>query len=149
MFSVEGSDAQTRVAVEFDEYTDDIYADERMVKQTLMNLISNANKYTADDGRILVRTGRDDDGGIVVSVIDNGVGIAEEELSRVLEPFTQARAKVDIAHKGTGLGLPIAKNLMEIQGGTLSIESEPGVGTSVRIWFPGIKPVDVQNSAQG
>ena len=67
---------------------------------------------------------------------DTGGGIAPEELSRVMEPFGQAKDHAHLAQEGTGLGLPLSQKLMELHGGTLSLESEHGVGTTVTLIFP-------------
>ena len=109
-------------------------ADQRAVRQMLINLIGNAVKYTGDDGRITIDIARTAQGQPVVEIADNGVGIPADDLARVMEPFGRVRS--EIAAEGTGLGLPLTRRLMELHGGVLQIHSKPGEGTSVRMVFP-------------
>ena len=116
-----------------------LMTDERVFRQILINILSNAAKYTPDGGKISVHTSRDEEtGGIVVQVEDTGAGIAEEDIARVLEPFGQARSGSQITHEGTGLGLSLSSKLMQLAGGKLHIESYLGVGTRVTLSFPAI-----------
>ena len=110
--------------------------DERLIKQILVNLLSNAVKFTDPEGDISISTGQNDDGGLWLSVTDSGTGIAKEDLDYVLKPFTQGVATAMHAHEGTGLGLPLCDQLADLHGGRVDIESELGVGTSVRVSFP-------------
>jgi signal transduction histidine kinase len=113
-----------------------LYADERALKQILINLITNAVKFTPKGGTITIAGGRDASGRVVLSVSDTGIGIAPEELTRVLEPFIQADGGLSRKYDGTGLGLPISKALTELHEGTLDIDSVVGQGTKVRITLP-------------
>ena len=115
---------------------DNLLGDIRMFRQILLNLLSNADKYTPDDGSIQVSAKIEDSGVTIVSVADSGVGIAEDDLEAIFEPFGQARNTVQVAHEGTGLGLPILKRLMELQGGELTLESTLGEGTTIHLRFP-------------
>ncbi len=110
--------------------------DKRRLRQVLLNLLSNAIKFTEAGGRITLGVSCDEDGGIVVSVTDTGIGIAEDDIPRVLEPFIQLNRPQSLSQEGTGLGLPLCKQLVEFNGGTLSIESELGKGTQVSLRFP-------------
>ena len=110
--------------------------DERKFKQILVNLLSNAVKFTPTGGVIVLDACLASDGGIVVTVTDTGTGIRPEDLERVLEPFTQADDPYTRQFEGTGLGLPLSKSLVELHGGTLSLESEIGVGTRVTVRLP-------------
>lgn len=110
--------------------------DDRLIRQVLINLLTNAVKFTPPQGRIDVSAAVAEDGGVTVTVSDTGVGIAPENLERALEPFGQIRDAPAIAHEGTGLGLSLSKRLMELHGGRLSIESEEGQGASVTLHFP-------------
>ncbi len=78
----------------------------------------------------------DHSGCLVLSVSDTGTGIAVEDLATIMEPFAQARKSAHLSHEGTGLGLSLSKKLTELHGGTLSLESELGKGTTVSVWFP-------------
>jgi signal transduction histidine kinase len=112
-----------------------LFADRRRISQVLLNLLSNAVKFTHQGGAVKVTACRRDD---VVSVIiaDSGIGIAADDLPRVLEPFGQVDSLLSRKHKGTGLGLPLAVRLMQLHGGCLDIESTVGTGTTVTITFP-------------
>ncbi|MEJ0075961.1 MAG: ATP-binding protein [Alphaproteobacteria bacterium] len=113
----------------------DIVADKRAVKQILINLLSNAIKFTQRGGKVVVSAAmRGTD--IVLRVEDTGVGIGEEDLRHVGDPFFQARTAYDRPHDGTGLGLSIVKGLIELHGGELGIESRVGSGTSVSVRLP-------------
>jgi len=130
-----GRDASD-VKIEIAPGVTDLWADARSFRQIMINLISNADKYTSGDGTISVAAYLDEQRNIIVSVSDDGVGIAAKDIKRVLEPFGQARGEIEIAHQGTGLGLPLAAHLMELNGGSLSLDSEPGRGTTVTLKFP-------------
>ncbi|CAK0749389.1 two-component system, cell cycle sensor histidine kinase PleC [Azospirillaceae bacterium] len=114
----------------------ELWADERAVKQIVYNLLSNAIKFTPAAGRIVLTADAGQNGGVEISVSDTGIGIPPNQLSRVLRPFEQIENVYSRAKGGTGLGLPLIKGLIELHGGTLTIESYPGVGTKVRVWFP-------------
>ena len=113
-----------------------VYADERALRQIFLNLLSNAVKFTDSGGRIEVSADADNTGGVVITVADNGIGIAAENLDRVLEQFSQALAVETRDHEGSGLGLPLAKKLVELHGGKFTLGSELGVGTTVSFSLP-------------
>jgi signal transduction histidine kinase len=102
----------------------------------LLNLISNAVKFTPNGGRIRIESRRTADGGIVVRVTDTGIGIAADELSDVLKPFVQSRDAERRRVQGTGLGLPLADQLVKLHGGSMSLASTRGEGTTVTIQLP-------------
>ncbi len=111
-------------------------ADKRGIKQILLNLLSNAIKFTLKGGVVELNAGIEDRGGLFISVIDTGIGMDEDGLSKALTPFAQAESTISLEEKGTGLGLPLTKGLMEAHGGTLEIKSKKGVGTTVTVLFP-------------
>jgi len=111
-------------------------ADARMTKQMLINLLTNAVKFTPNGGQVAVLATLDRFGALRLSVRDTGVGIAAEDIPRVLESFGQADNSRAGVREGTGLGLPLVKSMIEMHGGTLEIESEVDVGTTVTICFP-------------
>jgi PAS domain S-box-containing protein len=113
-----------------------IRADRRSVMQVLLNLLSNSVKFSPRGGTVVVRGGLDESGQMQISVIDTGPGIETEVLPRIFEPFQQADSRLSRKLEGTGLGLSISRNLMELHGGSLSIESAPGVGTIATMRFP-------------
>ncbi|MBL8781707.1 MAG: HAMP domain-containing histidine kinase [Alphaproteobacteria bacterium] len=120
-----------------------VRADERALRQVVANLLSNAVKFTPDGGGVTLRIARDDQGAVVLTVTDTGIGIRAEDMKKVLESFGQARH--DIANtdeRGTGLGLPIVKGLIELHGGALTIESTPGTGTTVTVALPPDRVID-------
>ena len=113
-------------------------ANTRMVRQILLNLLSNAVKFTPSGGEIGVSLFREDrTGDIMVVVKDNGLGIAQRNIARVMRPFEQVEGTVrDTTHRGTGLGLPMAKSLVELHGGTFTLESIIDEGTTITLRFP-------------
>ncbi len=127
----------------------DIEADHRGLKQVVLNLISNAVKFTPEGGQIVVALSRLDDERLRVSVTDTGIGIAPEDLARLARPFEQVEGQHSKTTQGTGLGLALTKSLIELHGGELTMESEPGRGTTVSFDLPIRRPgVDVQDEAR-
>jgi signal transduction histidine kinase len=114
----------------------EIWADERSMKQILLNLLFNAIKFSKDGGQIYVRIVADQPDIAVLEIEDQGIGMSEEEQERALQPFGQAKPVTTRKYGGTGLGLPITKGLVEAHGGTLTIDSRAGHGTLVRIVLP-------------
>ena len=113
-----------------------VYADRRALKQILINILSNAIKFTPPGGEVRVYFEPMPKGHITIVVTDTGIGISDRDLAKVLEPFGQSRASALVSHEGTGLGLPLAKSLTELHGGSLNIQSEEGQGTTVKIQLP-------------
>jgi len=122
-----------RCDVEADEAADRMVADSLRLKQILLNLLSNAVKYAPPGGavRLQVQTSGDD---VLFLISDEGPGMTEEEIAHVFEPFYQAGQTP--ASLGTGLGLGIAKLLVDLHGGSISLDSEPGAGASFRVTLP-------------
>lgn len=110
--------------------------DPRLIVQMLVNLIGNSIKFTEPGGRIDVTAVRRDDGGLILTVKDTGIGIAPEDLQRVLVPFGQVENTKTRQHGGTGLGLSLTGQFVALHGGRLAIDSEPGNGTTVDLHFP-------------
>ncbi len=104
--------------------------------QVLLNLISNAVKFTPAGGRLRLEGKRAPDGGIDILVADTGIGIADDELTEVLKPFVQSRDTERSRVQGTGLGLPLADELVKLHGGTMTLASIRGVGTTVTVHLP-------------
>ena len=122
-----------------------LYVDQRALKQVLLNLLSNALKFSARGSRITVRAGIDAGGRPTISVADTGIGIAEKDIPKALAPFEQIDNSLTRQQTGTGLGLPLAKRLIEQHGGILRLESEVGVGTTVTIHLPQERAVTAPN----
>jgi len=112
-----------------------IQADPRALKQVLLNLMSNAVKFTPEGGRVHVRGFHAADG-IVLQVADTGIGISEDDLPRVGRPFEQIENQHSKTHQGSGLGLALSKSLVELHGGRLRIDSKLGEGTTVSFTLP-------------
>jgi signal transduction histidine kinase len=110
--------------------------DERKTKQVLLNLITNAVKFTPAGGSITISAQWEVEMGLAITICDTGIGIPESDLERVLKPFEQVDSSLSRQHQGTGLGLPLVKAIMELHGGRLELKSEFGVGTQVTVIFP-------------
>ena len=135
---VEHLAAEKNIAVSWDVESGapSIWADERALRQILVNLLTNALKFTGPGGEVSCRAARSDGRKVEICVSDTGIGIKAENISQVLEPFFQVRSDDNRRTIGTGLCLPVAKKLADLMGGDLTIESEPGEGTTVRIVLP-------------
>jgi two-component system cell cycle sensor histidine kinase PleC len=113
-----------------------LYGDRLRVKQILLNLLSNAVKFTPPGGAVRISVERGEEGSLTLSVSDTGIGIAPEFIQAALEPFRQIASPFARNVEGTGLGLALAKALMECHGGTLELESALNLGTTARLIFP-------------
>jgi two-component system, cell cycle sensor histidine kinase PleC len=113
-----------------------LWADERAIRQICLNLLSNAIKFTPQGGEIWLKVGWTAAGGQYMSVRDNGPGIPDDEIPIVLASFGQGTNAIKSAEQGTGLGLPIAKNLVDLHGGTFTLKSKMREGTEVIVTFP-------------
>jgi signal transduction histidine kinase len=135
--SVEPQATRDQVGISIQVYdgVDQLCVDNRRLHQMLLNLLSNALKFTPSGGEITIevfRRGPD----IAISVSDTGIGIRAEDIPKVLEPFGQVDSPMSQKHKGTGLGLPLTKELAELHGGSLTMESSVDAGTTVTITLP-------------
>jgi two-component system, cell cycle sensor histidine kinase PleC len=122
-----------------------LYADERALKQILINLVSNAVKFTPEGGRIEVIASLARDGGFQIMVKDNGPGIPHEKLDKIFTPFSQVDNRYDRQAGGTGLGLALVRGLAELHGGRAWLESEFGRGCSVFVNLP-VKPPEMTSA---
>ena len=113
---------------------DTIYGDQRRTEQILLNLLSNAVKFT-DQGEVSVRCWREN-GLLITAVRDTGVGIDPQHQQSIFEPFWQVDSGLARKHEGTGLGLSICKRLVERLGGSISVESVPGQGSTFSVTLP-------------
>ena len=113
-----------------------LWADERALRQICLNLLSNAIKFTPSGGEIWLKVGWTAAGGQYMSVKDTGPGIPEEEIPIVLSSFGQGSNAIKSAEQGAGLGLPIAKNLVDLHGGTFTLKSKVRIGTELIATFP-------------
>ncbi|WP_299373109.1 PAS domain-containing sensor histidine kinase [uncultured Kiloniella sp.] len=126
------------VNVDIDIKGDDatIYADSRMTKQMIVNLLSNACKYTPEGGDIVLFFEKDKSNRKIIGVKDTGIGMNKADLSLAMVPFQQVGDVSTNTDNGTGLGLPLVRSFIELHGGTLEIESEPDKGTCACLCFP-------------
>ena len=113
-----------------------LWADERAIRQICLNLLSNAIKFTPQGGEIWLKVGWTASGGQYMTVKDTGPGIPEEEIPIVLASFGQGSNSIKSAEQGAGLGLPIAKSLVDLHGGTFTLKSKLRIGTEVIVTFP-------------
>lgn len=114
---------------------------ERMVRQVLINVLSNAVKFTESGGLVTLSAEYRAHGNFVISIADTGIGMSLEEIKVALTPFGQADNTMTRHQAGTGLGLPLAKAMMELHGGRLMVRSEKGAGTAIILIFPGTRVV--------
>jgi signal transduction histidine kinase len=121
--------------LDIDPRLGDVVGDERKVKQVLLNLLSNAIKFTPEGGRISLKANRTD-GAVEITVTDTGIGIAPEDQAAIFEEFRQVGSDETRKQEGTGLGLTLAKKFVELHGGQIWVESEPGRGSTFTFTLP-------------
>ncbi len=136
MVASKAADGGVRLKVENRAPLPAIKADERALKQVLLNVLSNAIKFTPQDGSVTVAAQTLADGKLEVEIADTGIGIAEDVLKELFQPFRQADASISRRFGGTGLGLAISKKLIELHGGDIHVDSEAGRGTRVALRLP-------------
>ena len=120
----------------FEDNLPKIVIDEQAMRQVILNLVSNALKFTPQGGEVTVKVGRTQAGGQYVSVRDNGPGIPEDEIPVVLSAFGQGSISIKTAEQGTGLGVPIVQALIHLHGGNFTLRSKVGVGTEAIATLP-------------
>ena len=119
-----------------------VWADERAIRQVVLNVLSNAIKFTPQGGEITIKVGWTAAGGQYVSVADTGPGIPENEIPIVMQSFGRGSLAIKTAEQGSGLGLPIVKGLIELHGGGFKLKSKPRAGTEVTITLPAERVMD-------
>jgi signal transduction histidine kinase len=139
--SLLGAEAMSHLTLEIDttEGLPLVHADFRMIKQILLNLLSNAAKFTPRGGRITVSASHIDGEGILISIVDTGIGMTPKDVEIALSPFGQIDSKIARRHKGAGLGLPIARAHAELHDGRLMVTSAKGQGTHVTLVLPEVR----------
>lgn len=126
-----------RLTTWLDPHCSIIRADERALRQILMNLLSNAIKFTpAGGGRIHVAIQQEGDEQVSITVSDSGIGMSAAEIEKALQLYGQIDSNIAFQNKGTGLGLPLVKALVEMHGGTVNVESRKGAGTTITVLLP-------------
>jgi signal transduction histidine kinase len=136
LVTVQAAQKEVAIGVTAPDDVPVLKADETRLKQAMLNLLSNAVKFSRNDGRVEVVLRRIADGDLEIAVRDHGVGMRPEEIPIALEPFRQLK-NVEAGQEGTGLGLPLAKMIIEKHGGTLALESAAGAGTTAIVTLPG------------
>jgi len=117
------------------------FADSRMIKQVMLNLLSNAVKFTPKGGKVDIVLDISAEDELSIEVRDTGIGIAKENIPKAMSAFGQVEGVLDRKFEGTGLGLPLVISLVELHGGTVGLQSEPGEGTIVTFTLPAIRRV--------
>ena len=120
----------------------EVSVDTQRMKQVLINVLSNAVKFTPEGGSVTISAKRETGGGIIIAIKDTGIGMAEEDIEIALTPFGQVDSRLQRKYEGTGLGLPLTKNLIELHSGTIDIRSNPKVGTTVFLTIPTERVID-------
>lgn len=113
-----------------------VYGDERRLKQVILNLLSNAIKFSREGQSVTIAAARTASGELVITVRDTGIGMEPADIPAALQPFRQLDGPLTRRFEGTGLGLPLAKTLVELHGGTLALESARAAGTTVTVELP-------------
>jgi two-component system cell cycle sensor histidine kinase PleC len=110
--------------------------DTSRIRKVLVNLLSNANKFTPEGGRIVLVATTESSRDLTIAVADTGIGMTQEQIAQALKPFVQVQSTYSRRHEGTGLGLTIAKSLIDLHGGRMVISSTPDIGTMVAFTLP-------------
>ena len=125
-----------------------LWADERALRQIVLNILSNAVKFTPPGGEITIKVGWTSSGGQYLSVKDTGPGIPEDEIPIVMSSFGRGSVAIKTAEQGSGLGLPIVKGLVDLHGGGFQLKSKPREGTEVIVTFPATRVMDALAAVQ-
>jgi len=141
LMTAKAEESQVHIDIDVPAETPLLLGDERLIRQVFLNLVSNAVKFSRQGGTVMIKIA-DVIGPMAISVIDHGVGIPKDRIDEVIEPFGQVSSDPRLNKgQGTGLGLPIAKAMMDMHGGALEIHSEKDQGTTVTCIFPEIRTV--------
>jgi signal transduction histidine kinase len=138
-----------KLAVDIEEDMPPLTADRTRLTEILLNLLSNAIKFTELGGVINVLARRTQEGGAAFVVRDNGCGMTEAEIEIALERFGQVDAGLARRHEGSGLGLPLARKLAELHGGSLTLKSEAGRGTTATVLLPPSRVLSAEPATEG
>jgi len=135
LISVLAADKNVALTLDCPESLPMIRVDAQQISQVIINLVSNAIKYTPSGGHVVCSARSPQQGTVQINIQDNGAGISEDQIKRMFEPFERGGDAVTAREQGTGLGLTLAKRLTEMNGGSISLSSERNVGTSVTVTF--------------
>lgn len=136
MVTERAANAGLELIVKIDEQVSAIFADEIRVKQIVLNVLTNAIKFTEPGGTVILSVSNAENDQVLISVKDTGIGIPSEKIDDVFRPFVQDKRSYHLAHEGTGLGLTLVKSFVELLDGRVEMESEVDKGTTVTIWLP-------------
>jgi signal transduction histidine kinase len=136
LLSEKAEEGNVALGIDLQERLPTVFADRLRLKQALLNILSNAVKFTAPGGSVTVSIERPDNGGLTIVIADTGIGMKSTDIALAMEPFRQLDSSFTRRYQGTGLGLPLAKAFVELHKGTLEIASEPAKGTTIRIGLP-------------
>jgi signal transduction histidine kinase len=136
MVSLQARDAHINLSVDVSDDMPGLYGDLTRVKQVFINILGNAIKFTPENGQVTIKAFLGVDQGVCVKIEDTGVGIAAEDIPKVFQLFGQVEDVMTRTHDGAGIGLTVAKSLMELHEGSLAIDSEVGQGSIITLWFP-------------
>jgi signal transduction histidine kinase len=145
MVESQANKSNVNISVTMDGNIKSVRVDNRRIQQVLINLLSNAVKFTPDGGRVRISCFRKGSN-LVIAVSDTGIGMSAADIPKALEPFGQIDSALSRKYEGTGLGLPLAKHLVELHGGSLAIESKENIGTTVSIILPQDRIVEQRKS---
>ncbi|HEY0265675.1 MAG TPA: HAMP domain-containing sensor histidine kinase [Rhizomicrobium sp.] len=127
---------QQPVDVRLEPGLPEVEGDAGRLRQLFVNLLSNAAKFTAEKGRVLVLAKALKDGSVTVAIADTGVGMTHEQIVLAMKPFAQVQAHLARSQEGAGLGLPLAMGIVKLHGGSLYLDSQPGAGTTAVVTLP-------------
>ncbi len=130
------AEAGLEVKVDIEPGLPPLRASKVKLKQILVNLLANAVTFTPAGGQVRLSVGHVADGGVLIRISDTGIGMTADEIELALQPFAQVDSKLSRKYEGTGLGLPLARRLIELHGGRLEIESQPDMGTTADVIVP-------------
>ncbi|MEG3620239.1 hybrid sensor histidine kinase/response regulator [Magnetovibrio sp. PR-2] len=130
------TDAKVNMVADVSDHLPVLKGDATKIRQIVTNLVTNAVKYSPDGGEVNIKVFLSDRGDMVLEVSDQGIGIPQEDINKILQPFERTQVSKDRKIEGTGLGLPLTKGLVEAHGGSITIDSEVGVGTTATVKLP-------------
>ncbi|MBT5943755.1 MAG: sensor histidine kinase [Rhodospirillaceae bacterium] len=136
MMSDRGEGDDVRISVVVPDGFPQLHGDERLVRQIVLNLLSNATKFSFEKGEVVLSALIDPDGACLIQVKDQGIGISREQLENVMQPFVQVDSGMNRKYEGTGLGLALVKSMADMHGAEVTIESGESEGTLVTVRFP-------------
>jgi two-component system, cell cycle sensor histidine kinase PleC len=149
MLDMRAKAKQITLVTQMEPYLPRMWADERAIRQVIINLLANGIKFTPSGGEVMIKVGWTQSAGQYVAIKDNGPGIPEDEIPTVLETFGRGSAAIKGAEQGTGLGLPIVKALVELHGGQFHLRSKLREGTEVIVMLPAGRVIQTMSALDG